>query len=107
MVSNSRYRLVLMFLLVGGSTILPGSTIGDNVIIGAGACVSGWIEYNSVYAGNPAKRICSIEEWIEKREQKQLDEAVVIYKKYCELYGKNLTRRFFMNIFICFLQLIS
>lgn len=39
-----------------GATILPGTTIGENTIIGAGAVVSGNIEADSVYAGNPAKK---------------------------------------------------
>lgn len=51
-----------------GGVILPGTVIGDNVIVGAYAVVSGKAESNSVYAGNPAKRICSIEEFIQKRE---------------------------------------
>ena len=39
-----------------GATILPGTTIGENTIIGAGAVVSGNIEADFVYAGNPAKK---------------------------------------------------
>lgn len=48
------------------SIILQGTTIGDNVIIGVGSVVSGKVESNSVYAGNPAKKICSLEEHKEK-----------------------------------------
>ena len=44
-----------------GATILMGSDIGDNVIIGSGSVVVGKVENNSVYAGNPAKKICSLE----------------------------------------------
>ncbi|MCH5166335.1 MAG: acyltransferase [Erysipelotrichales bacterium] len=58
------------------SIILRGTTIGDNVIIGAGSVVSGKIESNSVYAGNPAKKIMTLDEFISKREEKQLSEAV-------------------------------
>lgn len=43
--------------------ILMGAEIGDNSIIGAGSVVSGILEGNAVYAGNPAKKICSIEEY--------------------------------------------
>ena len=39
-----------------GCTVLAGTVIEDNVIIGAGAVVSGRVEKNSVYAGNPAKK---------------------------------------------------
>lgn len=46
--------------------ILNGATVEDNVIIGAGAVVSGRCVANSVYAGNPAKRVCSLEEYYAK-----------------------------------------
>lgn len=46
--------------------ILMGADIGDNVIVGAGSVVSGHVEGNSVYAGNPAKKICSLEEHYNK-----------------------------------------
>lgn len=85
-----------------GSIILPGCTIADNVIIAAGAVVSGRVEANSVYAGNPAKRICSIETYIAKREQKQLGEAVAIYKQYCETYKKIPDKEIFHEYFYLF-----
>lgn len=40
-----------------GSIILKGTTIGTNAVIGAGSVVRGIVEPNSIYAGNPAKRI--------------------------------------------------
>jgi len=46
-----------------GVIILPGTHIGDNTVIGAGAVVKGQLEANSVYAGVPARRICSYEEY--------------------------------------------
>lgn len=45
------------------STILRGVTIGENTIIGACSLVTRSCEPNSVYAGVPARRICSLEEW--------------------------------------------
>lgn len=38
-----------------GSIILPGTVIGDNVIIGANSVVKGCCEKNSLYVGSPAK----------------------------------------------------
>lgn len=38
-------------------SILPNVKIGDNSIIGAGSIVTHDIESNSIYAGNPAKKI--------------------------------------------------
>lgn len=40
-----------------GAIILPGATIGDNGVIGAGAVVSGTVEADTIVAGVPAKRI--------------------------------------------------
>ena len=39
------------------ATILPGLTIGEDSIIGAGAVVTKNVKRNSVVAGNPAKEI--------------------------------------------------
>lgn len=43
--------------------IMPGVTIGNNVVIGAGAIVTKDIPDNMVYAGIPAKKIETIEEY--------------------------------------------
>lgn len=40
--------------------ILPGTTIEDNVIVGAGAVAKGVLEAGNIYAGNPAKKIGSV-----------------------------------------------
>lgn len=42
------------------STILPGVTVGDNAVIGAGSVVTRDVPENMVVAGNPAKVIKSI-----------------------------------------------
>lgn len=52
---------------VGMRTILlPGTTIGDNVIIGAGSVVKGTYPDNVVISGNPAKIICSTQVWAKR-----------------------------------------
>ncbi|MEZ9140480.1 MULTISPECIES: sugar O-acetyltransferase [unclassified Shewanella] len=43
--------------LGGNVSILPGITIGDNAVIGAGSVVTKDIAGNGVYAGNPCKFI--------------------------------------------------
>jgi maltose O-acetyltransferase len=48
------------------STILPNVKIGSNSIIGANSLVSKNIPENSVYAGNPAKFICTIDDYFNK-----------------------------------------
>lgn len=40
-----------------GATILPGVTIGDNAVVGAGSVVTKDVEANTIVAGNPAKII--------------------------------------------------
>lgn len=44
----------------GNVTILPGVTIHDNVVVGAGSVVTHDLESGWVYAGNPAKNIKEI-----------------------------------------------
>lgn len=53
------------------SIILKNTTIGNNVIIGAGSIVSGKIDDDSVYCGNPAKKIMSIDEFYKKVKCRQ------------------------------------
>jgi acetyltransferase-like isoleucine patch superfamily enzyme len=48
------------------SLILPNVEIGSNCVIGAGSVVTKSIPSDSVFAGNPAKFICSIEEYYQK-----------------------------------------
>ena len=48
------------------SIVLCNTRIGDNVVIGAGSVVTHDIPSNSVYAGNPAKFICSFDEYRKK-----------------------------------------
>ena len=52
---------------IGDSTIiLPGVTIGPNSIVGAGSLVTRDIPPNTVAAGNPAKVICSLDDYIKR-----------------------------------------
>ena len=71
-----------------GATILPGTKIGDNVIIGANSVVSGTVESNSVYAGNPAKKLLTIDEFFERRKASQLREAKEYVLEYEKNFGK-------------------
>lgn len=52
-----------------GSLILPGVTIEDNVLVAAGSVVTKSIPKGCVVAGNPARFICTIDEYREKNEQ--------------------------------------
>ena len=52
-----------------GTRILYNTRIGSNVIIGSGSLVNKDIPDNSVYAGVPARYICSFEEYVEKAKR--------------------------------------
>lgn len=45
------------------SIILPGSRIGNNVVIGAGSIVKGAVPDGTVWAGNPARMIEELDEY--------------------------------------------
>lgn len=54
--------------------VLYNTRIGSNVIIGANTVVNKDLPGNAVYAGVPARRICSFDEYVEK------------HRKYSELF---------------------
>lgn len=84
------------------AVILSGTTIGDNVIVGAGSIVSGVIPPNVVVAGNPARVICGIDEYREKRKARQLSEAVNLYLRYTDRYGHEPKKEIFREYFWLF-----
>lgn len=62
--------------------VLPGVCIGDNCVVGAGAVVIGDVSSGGVWAGVPAKFICSIEDG-KKKVQKRIGG-----NQYFSTYGK-------------------
>ena len=52
-----------------GTRILYGTVIGKNVIIGSDSLVNKDIPDNSVYAGVPARFICTFDEYVQKAKQ--------------------------------------
>lgn len=57
------------------SIILPGTTIGNNCIVGAGSVVGGKYPDNVVIAGNPARVVCTLDEYYQKRKNRWVDDA--------------------------------
>ena len=48
------------------SLILPGVTIGEGALVAAGSVVTKSVAPKTVVGGNPAKYICTVDEYIEK-----------------------------------------
>jgi acetyltransferase-like isoleucine patch superfamily enzyme len=55
------------------ATILPGVTIGPNSIVGASSVVTKDVPPDTVVAGNPARPICTMEEYERKCVAKHID----------------------------------
>ena len=64
------------------SVVLPNTKIGNNVVVGANSVVTHDIPDNVVVAGNPARMICSIEEYLMKEKRRMQN---------VPLYGKAFT----------------
>lgn len=85
------------------SIILMGAHIGNNVIIGAGSVVSGNIPDNSVVAGNPAKFICTLDEYYKKRKARLVTDAqtnAILYKKKYSEYPSVKTMESFFPLYL-------
>ena len=84
------------------SIILPNVHIGDNVVIGAGSVVTKDIPDNSVAVGNPARVICTCDEYVEKHKKKINDNPDLIYynlsrdsmsKEELKIFNKEIDNR--------------
>lgn len=71
--------------LGANAIILPGVKIGNQVIIGAGSIVTKNIPDGVVVAGNPARIICSVEDYHNKCKEKN-----VLYKINNDIYSQLL-----------------
>lgn len=73
-------------VFVGASAlILPGVTIGSDVIIGAGSVVTADVSPGAVVAGNPARVICSLEDFLARRKSEM--ETVPLFGEEFTLRG--------------------
>ena len=54
------------------SLVMPGVTIGNNVLVAAGSVVTKSVPSGCVIGGNPARIICTIEEYKKKNEEYNL-----------------------------------
>ena len=70
------------------SIILMGTTIGDNCIIGAGSVVRGNIPSGTIWAGNPARQIGTIEEYYNRLTKDFEKNAKFFAQRKYEIDGK-------------------
>ncbi len=69
--------------------IMPGVTIGDNVLVAAGSVVTKSVPSNVVIGGNPARIICSIEEFENKNKK---------YNVSCKSYSFEKKKKYLTNL---------
>lgn len=74
------------------ATILPGVTIGDYAVIGAGSIVAHDVPARTVVAGVPAKEICGVDEYV-ARFQSQMDGTNTFGDEYRMGYGLDESRK--------------
>lgn len=77
-------------VFLGWNTIVLGGVhIGSNVIIGANSVVTHDVPDNMVYAGNPARQICTLEEYYIKRKENELVNAFARAKHIHDKTGRD------------------
>ena len=69
-----------------------------------GSIVSGKIESNSVYAGNPARKIMTLEEYYEKKQKNNLENVQEIYNNFLNRNKKNPPRNIFVEYISTFVK---
>ena len=78
-IGNSVYGNLFGRIIIGNNcfigintVILPNVTIGDDSIIGACSVVTKNVPSRTVFAGNPAKQICTVDQFISKYCRKMI-----------------------------------
>lgn len=79
------------------SLIMPGVTIGNNVLIAAGSVVTKSIPDNVVVAGNPARIICTLDDYYEKNKKFDLKSKGLDYASKKDLLLKTSEEKFIVK----------
>lgn len=72
-----------------GAQILPGVTIGEGALVAAGSIVTKSVPAGMVVAGNPAKIICSVNDYIERNKQ---------YNLHCKSMTRDEKRKYLLGL---------
>jgi acetyltransferase-like isoleucine patch superfamily enzyme len=84
--------------------VLKNVTIGDNCIIGLGAVVTRDIPSNSVAVGVPAKVVCTLDEYYDKRKKEALQESFEFARGIQERYHRRPIPEDFTESFVWFVS---
>ena len=81
------------------SIILPGVTIGEGALVAAGSVVTKSVPPYTLVAGNPARIICNIDEYIERNKKYNCNtKGMSFYKKKAKLLsmeeGKFIVKKY-------------
>lgn len=68
-----------------GSHIMPGVTIGEGSLIAAGSIVTKSVPDREVWGGNPARRLCSVDDYLNRNIDLNLNSKHFSAKKKKEL----------------------
>ncbi len=71
-----------------GAQVMPGVTIGEGALVAAGSIVTKSVEPHTVVGGNPARYICTIDEYYQKNKK---------YNLSCKSLGKEDKKHFLLN----------
>lgn len=71
------------------SQIMPGVTIGEGAIVAAGSIVTKSVAPHTVVGGNPAKLICSVDDYIERN---------IKYNLHCKGMSEKEKRKFLLSL---------
>lgn len=86
-------------------TVLKGVTIGDNCIIGYyGSIVMKDVPANSVVVGRPAKVVCTLDEYYEKRKIRGVEDAFELAREISRTFHRRPIPEDFREEFIYFVS---
>ena len=71
------------------SQIMPGVTIGEGAIVAAGSIVTKSVAPRTVVGGNPARYICTVDEYIQRNLK---------YNLHCKAMTKEEKKRFLLSL---------